>query len=905
MSRSCSVRSMTIDLTLRPAGIAERVDVVAGSPRLAITQAMRATSLSSEVFERLPRGRDFTTIAAHAPGANDERKAGGIAIDGSTGAENRVMIDGMETTDTWIGTPGQYLATDFVEVVQVKSSGYSAEYGGSTGGVLNVVTKSGSNDWRGQALLLFSGDALDAGLRPTLRLVPSDTTRAEYVTYPEDDYTQVEPGFTLGGPVVRNRAWFFAGYVPSLRDTDRTLTFLGETTPSTFSQRAHPASRRGERERAVRAALANEGGVQLGPRRAARAAPGAGRDGQPGRKLLDRRDRPELLGVGERRLHAERPRVSQRAHGVLLPRRLQRGRLPGRPVRLPHLVARTSPAFPPSSSIRGGFTNVPSNASRDRARGPHFSVQVDGTVTFTAAGRHQVKGGVQFDRVGIDALSGLTGNVINLFWGQAFDGVAGAYGYYSVVSNDLLPNRGFIIAGKATVNNVGLFLQDEWTLGSRLTLQVGLRTENEHVPSLADDPNIPPTAIHFGFSDKLAPRLGLAWDATGDRKTKVYGSWGVFHDITKLQITQAFGGLRGSNWFWFTLDSPDFRPIVDNPACPPACPGSLILGEFFADRPAQPPGRARDRPGAGARCGCRSSSSAWNGNWPRRSRRARGTSTSRSIGRSKTSLRSCREKRSRCILIGNPGFGAASEFYPGGGSTPLALPKAVRDYDALEVTLDRRLSGRWAARAAYTWSRLSGNYSGLALSDEDGRVAPNVGGVFDDPIGSFDERGQPVYGVLATDRPHQVKVQGLYIWPFGTSVGGAWYGATGIPRTREAAYNLGIPVMYRGRKSDGRLPFVSRLDLHVRHDLRLRSSFRLGFSANVTNVFNQGTATNYFPQELFPGQFVTVDEQAFFFQGADTQRLIEEQQLARDARFLLDSGFLAPRSIRLGVSLSF
>ena len=208
------------------------------------------------------------------------------------------------------------------------------------------------------------------------------------------------------------------------------------------------------------------------------------------------------------------------------------------------------------------------------------------------------------------------------------------------------------------------------------------------------------------------------------------------------------------------------------------------------------------------------------------------------------------------FLIGNPGFGAASEFYPGGGSTPLALPKAVRDYDALEVTLDRRLSGRWAARAAYTWSRLSGNYSGLALSDEDGRVAPNVGGVFDAPMGSFDERGQPVYGVLATDRPHQVKVQGLYIWPFGTSVGGAWYGATGIPRTREAAYNLGIPVMYRGRKSDGRLPFLSRLDLHVRHDLRLRSRFRLGFSANVTNVFNQGTATNYFPQELFPGQFV-------------------------------------------------
>ena len=80
---------------------------------------------------------------------------------------------------------------------------------------------------------------------------------------------------------------------------------------------------------------------------------------------------------------------------------------------------------PPADQHPRGFTNVPSNVSRDRARGPHYSFQVDGTVTFAAAGRHQMKGGVQFDRVGIDALTGATGNVINLFWGQRFAGVQG------------------------------------------------------------------------------------------------------------------------------------------------------------------------------------------------------------------------------------------------------------------------------------------------------------------------------------------------------------------------------------------------------------------------------------------------------------------------------------------------
>ena len=108
------------------------------------------------------------------------------------------------------------------------------------------------------------------------------------------------------------------------------------------------------------------------------------------------------------------------------------------------------------------------------------------------------------------------------------------------MSNDLLPNRGFITAGKATVNNVGLFLQDEWTLGSRLTLQVGLRTENEHVPSLpATRASADRDPLRLRRQARAAPGPGLGRD--GDHKTKVYGSWGVFYDITKLGLSLGFG----------------------------------------------------------------------------------------------------------------------------------------------------------------------------------------------------------------------------------------------------------------------------------------------------------------------------------------------------------------------------
>jgi hypothetical protein len=146
------------------------------------------------------------------------------------------------------------------------------------------------------------------------------------------------------------------------------------------------------------------------------------------------------------------------------------------------------------------------------------------------------------------------------------------------------------------------------------------------------------------------------------------------------------------------------------------------------------------------------------------------------------------EQQNELYTVGNPGFGWAATFYPQGGTNPIAFPKAKRSYDAVEIGVDRRLSGHWSARASHTWSRLSGNYSGLAESDEDGRVAPNIGRYFDYPLMSFNERGEPVYGVLATDRTHQLKVHVLFDFAFGTSVGASWFGASGIPRTRQAAF---------------------------------------------------------------------------------------------------------------------
>jgi hypothetical protein len=892
---------LAIDLALRPAGPDETVEVVSESPLIAVTQSARATHLSNEEIEKMPRGRDFTSLAVQAAGANDERKLGGISIDGSSGAENRVIIDGVETTDTWVGTPGQPLVTDFVEELQVKSSGYSAEYGGSTGGVLNAITKTGSNDWHGEALFYWSGDSLDAASRPTLRLSPTDSSRAEFVTYPEDSYQQVEPGFTLGGPIVRDRIWFFAGYVPSFRPLDRTVTFLTDRTTGTFRQdlRRHHAA----------ANLT----AQLGRRWRAKAAFSMGRQTQRG--LLPERD-----GSGNPAADYSIDQITpsysasasldftpgNRAYLSLRTEYFFKDFYNQGVYRGDRYLYRTSsvglPGVPPEYQQLGSYSNVPSNFGRDRGKGPHLGIQLEGTVFLSAAGSHQMKGGVQVDRVGLDTLEGGTGNGIGLFWGQSLAGTRGPFGYYTLTSNDRLPNLGRITQGKATVSNVGLFLQDAWTIDRRLTVHLGLRTENEDVPSLSPDPRIPKSAIHFGFADKVAPRFGVAWDATGDGKTKVYGSWGVFYDITKLQLSFGFGGINLVA-YWYTLDDGDISAIVDNPDCPPACPGRLFRGPEGTTILLNDPNRNGIDPGIGQMRLEEAVVGAEREIASNLSVTAR--YIHKQLDRALEDIGTRDAQGSEVYTIGNPGFGRAATSYPSGAASPVPLPRAKRDYDAVEVGLDRRMSGHWSARLSYTWSRLHGNYSGLAQSDEDGRVEPNVGGNFDYPLMSFDEQGEPVYGVLATDRTHQMKVHLLFDLPFGTSIGARWFGATGIPRTREAAFLPGFPVMYEGRGSDGRLPFLSQLDLYVQHQIRLGKRFRLTLSANAINLLNQGTATSYYQNELFSGQAVSVDEAQVYSEGVDTQALIGEQGLVRDARFLMDSAFQAPRAIRLAVKLGF
>ena len=325
-----------VDFALALQGVTESVQVTAESPLVDVRQSARQTNIRSEQIELLPKGRDFTSLVTQAPGANREARLGGLSIDGASASENRYIIDGIETTNLQTGLSGKDLIADFVEEVQVKSSGYTAEYGGATGGVVNAITKSGSNNWRGSALFNFEGDALSGGSVPaqgftgfvtntgvpTNRLTLADPNKSEFITYPKDDQTRIEPGFSLGGPIFRDRAWFFGAYQPALieytRDVDPTTSGNpGAVTRSTTRKTAgavrhwelHDAAER----RAPRAPRVQQ---QLGAPRRTPPAPEWHRAGKHG--LQQDLHVPQLLAVGKHGLGRVAARVLRRSRRLLL-----------------------------------------------------------------------------------------------------------------------------------------------------------------------------------------------------------------------------------------------------------------------------------------------------------------------------------------------------------------------------------------------------------------------------------------------------------------------------------------------------------------------------------------------------------------------------------------------------------
>ena len=342
-----------VEMALQVGTVSETIQVTAEVPLVDMKESARFQNLREEFVDKVPKGRDFTSLATQVAGANMEMKAGGLSVDGASASESKYVIDGIETNSLDDGLSGKELITDFVEEVQVKSSGYAAEYSGALGGVVNAITKSGTNDWKGSAWGYYSGDALGYARganegdftespaygdgRPSLRRVQTDNTRAEYVTYAKDDVRQVEPGFTLGGPLVKDRVWFFAGYNPSFRTIDREVTLIADGSRGRAHVEAHQPLRERQPVGPAGVEHARAPRLQPEPPRGRRRAVAARGHGGARHALRHQDHQAQLVAVGHGRLHrVEQPEL-RAARRVLLPGHLRGGPAAGAALPVPQL----------------------------------------------------------------------------------------------------------------------------------------------------------------------------------------------------------------------------------------------------------------------------------------------------------------------------------------------------------------------------------------------------------------------------------------------------------------------------------------------------------------------------------------------------------------------------------------
>jgi hypothetical protein len=264
-------------------------------------------------------------------------------------------------------------------------------------------------------------------------------------------------------------------------------------------------------------------------------------------------------------------------------------------------------------------------------------------------------------------------------------------------------------------------------------------------------------------------------------------------------------------------------------------------------------------------------------------------------------------------------------------------PKAIRNYDGVEVRLTRRASKNWFGTISYTYGRLYGNYSGLTSTDESGRHSPNVNRFFDLPHMSFTADGKVAEGLLPTDRPHTVKMFGWY--RLKTPLGESFFGASqliysGTPLTTELNAVTSTPqqVVNRGNfahisqdasgnwvldsiERGARTEMFTQTDFNFSHDIsvsKTNEALKLGFEFNVLNVLNQTHDLRVYNAGLRNGQLVPVnpttgnlDWYALTTSGYDWLANANANGLILDARYGHPDLFQAPRSVRMKVKFVF
>jgi hypothetical protein len=909
-----------------------------------VTESKVQTTVSGDVLASIPKGRSFQSVIPFAPGARQEPlqsgrtdpgRLNGFQIDGASDAENVYMSEGLNTTNIYGGGVGANVPFEFIEEVQVKSSSFEAEFGGANGGVINVVQKRGGPQWHGQVFTYYRGNpitasdqclnrevgaiqgsgcgqrlkpgtALNSGsggtvANPTLWSDRKDGT-PEYYNAKQDKWDVIEPGYAVGGALLRDRLWLFSSYIPQLSSVTRTVKFTGlNPGPQSFtqSQVTHNFMNRLDYRlsNSVRLFAAWQGGYsRLKGNQAGLTADSAygqinnsaGTNPQTLRADTGYTNPLTIMNFGAD-INVGSKLVITPRYGTYYTDLQDRGKTTGTRY---FWEVDTTASQTGNYAHTAGFANIPSNLTGlfDAFQRRQFSTDVAYFVG-RFGGSHNLKAGYGVQRLSENVSQTYNTSLVDIWYGptQSYTTVSGStstvcasviakygqcggpYGYY-ILSDGVLTN------GKVSALNHSFYGQDSWTIKG-FTINGGVRADKEFLPPYRPGAS----QISFGFGQKIAPRIGVAYDLFHNGKVKLYGSYGKFFDIMKYSLPR--GSFGGDRWHdcAYALNIPDYTQIVPTNIggkfCPDSGPASGSLpGDFIENQNwrASAPGNPADPVIDPHMHPMQTHEFVGGADW----------AISRTLA---LETRYARKRVDWTIedmsiddnqyYIGNPGSAYSQLLQrplPSAGYTTAvcpdcpATPKARRDYDGIEFRLIKKNVERWGGQVSYTWSRLYGNYTGLsdtAYTDGNGgRHEPNNGRAFDLPQMLYDGQGHVANGPLPTDRPNSFNGFGYYrIKWFGQEslIGISQQLSSGSPQSTclgtvdsasSCMYVAGMgnwinfhqaangDIIQDSITKGKRSPWLTQTDLNFTHELKVsktNEALRLGFNVNCSNCLNQ------------------------------------------------------------------
>jgi len=849
--KDISVRlGQTSDLNLKMevGGLTETVQVTGTSATIDTTTTTIGANLDTDSLRQIPVGRTFAQALYLTPGVSSSGTAGQAnpSISGGTGLENQYVVDGANVTNTGYGGLGSYSRTfgslgnatpyDFIKEIQVKTGGYEAEFGQATGGVVNVVTKSGTNVLRGSLFAYSQAKALQSDYKQFQASNGSVNTVGSSVA---------DAGIEGGLPIVKNRLFFFGAIDPSWR-----VTAL--TAPPTF-----PLARLGDVDRKRRTiSYAAKTTLQANDNHRVDVSffgdPSHGANGpqRTSSLLVGNTASFSTLDFGG---HQQAVRYS----GVMSNSWLidaTWARSLNKIKELPSVNEwRITDRTVTPNAITGGIGGYEAgNRSLNR------QYQVKSTNIFSG---HQVKYGFEYYDAVYAQVNQRTGPTF-----KAPDGRDTATG----ASIDVIPapevaggrvyrvTRANFNSERTTPQTYwDFFAQDSWQVGDRLTVNPGIRYEQEKMSG---------TIIkNWVLKNNWAPRIGVTFDASGDGRSKVYANYGRFYaripnDLAARALSADDGFTRGDYF------DAGLTRLVPEGTLAAGVTRHFILAGIGADTIDE---KAKLTYTNEILFGVD------------REIMANTTVGVRYVFRNMPQVL---EDIANCPMVAyelpqTSGICSSVEYIltnprsslpvaPGTEFLGAKFDDPVHKYNSLEFTLNRRVTS-WSAIASYRYSRLRGNFEGF-YRDDNGQSDPGISSLYDFPTNdpSYTTVGTPRFGypgdirflgdkngILPLDRPHQVKLyanRGFGGFNVGTGVNLS----SGKPLTRMAANpNYGsngeIPEDPRGTgitTIDGfkkRTPFESQVDLQAAYALRSAGARRVTLLADIFNLFNQRRTLNY------------------------------------------------------------